>query len=187
MDQRLTRVAPAADRHLAAVERFLQVAVRSGLGPRSHLRAGRDLPAGHGVDLVVHQDDGDVDVPPRGVEKVVPPDRQAVPVAGENHDLAGRPGGLQPDGRRDGAAVEDLEDVRVDVHGNPRAAADPGREGQVVDDAQVVHGVQECLDDYPVPAARAEDERKEVLPEVFFTEWVHRFSSRNRRNSCGCG
>ena len=148
---------------------------------------GSDLPPGHGIDLIVDHDDGDVDVPAGGVEKVVAPDGQAVPVPREDDDLAGRPGGLQPDGRGDGAAMENFEDIGMDVNRDPGAAADPGGQGQIVDDSQVIHGFQEGLDNHSVTAAGTKDKRKKILPEVFFAEWVHRFSSRNRRNSCGSG
>ena len=103
------------------------------------------------------------------------------PVNGD--DLAGRPGGLDSDGGRDGATVEDLEDIHMHVHADPGAAADSGRQGQIVDAAQVIHGLQEGLDDHPVAATGTKKKRKKFLPEVFFTQWIHRFSSRNRRNS----
>jgi hypothetical protein len=178
---------PRRDSDLAAVQRFFEVAVRGGLGPRPHLRAGSDLPPGHGIDLIVDHDDGDVDVPAGGVEQVEPPDSQTVPVSREDDDLAGRPSGFQPDGGGDGAAVKNLEDIGVDVNGDPGAAADAGGQGQIVDNSQVIHGFQEGLDNHSVAAAWTKEKRKKILPEVFFAEWIHRFSSRNRRNSCGCG
>jgi hypothetical protein len=167
---------PAADRggpadrsgHSAAVQRSLQVPVGGYQRPRPHLCAGSHLPSGHGIDLIVDQDHGHVDVPASGVEQVEASDSQTVPVSGEGDDFTGRLGGLQTDGREDGAAMEDFEDVGVHVNGNPGAAADSGGQGQIVADSLFVHRLQESLGDYPVATSRAIKERKEILPEVFF-------------------
>ena len=112
---------PGRHGNLAGIQRHLEVPVGGGLGPGPHLGAGGDLPAGHGVDLIVDHDDSDCDVPAGGVEQMVSADGHAIPVPGKDDDPAGRPGGLQPDGCGDGAAVEDLEDVGMDINGNPGA------------------------------------------------------------------
>jgi len=118
---------------------------------------------------------------------MIPADGQTVPVAGDGHDLSGRPGGLETDGCRNGSPVQHLQHIGMQVHRNPGAAADPGGQCQIVSKLQFLGGVRQRLDDHAVAATGTENHRKEVLPEVFFTNGVHRFSSRNRRNSSGCG
>ncbi len=98
------------------------------------------------------------------MEQMEAPDGQAVPVSREDHHLARRPGSLQPDGRGNRPAMEDLEDVGMHINRDPGAATDSRGQSQVIDDPQLIHRLQKGLDDHAVPAAGTEDKGKKIFP-----------------------
>ena len=115
---------PERDRELAGVDRGLGVAVVRGLRLVSGGGRGRALALREAVDLVVHEDVGDVQVSPRGVHEVVAADRDSVAVAAHRDDPEVRARDLDSRGERDGAAVKAVHAERGDVAGKTRRAAD---------------------------------------------------------------
>ena len=107
--------APCALRELDDVEVGLDRAERR----RGRAIAGRcgrrHLPAGHAVDPVIEEQDGDVDVAPRGVDEVVAADRGAVAVARDDDHVQVRAGHLDAGGERQRAPVRRVQRVDVDV------------------------------------------------------------------------
>ena len=65
---------------------------------------------------VVHHDEGDVEVPPRRVDEVIPADGQGIAVANEDNHLGVGLVELDARGPRKGAAVDAMEAVHVEVH-----------------------------------------------------------------------
>ena len=80
----------AADRDRERMERVVDRAHRRALGLLAERRRGRVLALGEAVDAVVEQDDVDIEVAADGVHQVIAADREAVAVAGDDPDVAGR-------------------------------------------------------------------------------------------------
>ena len=106
------------------VDRVLHAA--HGRALRLHaLDAGRrGLPGRQAVDLVVHDDVGQVDVAPHRVHEVVAADAVAVAVAAGDDDLHLVVGQGRSGRYRQRAAVQGVHTVGVDVAGQVRRAAD---------------------------------------------------------------
>ncbi len=112
---RPTKPAPAAARQRAGVERGFGIAQRGGRREHALGGGGRDLAAGHAVDLVVEHQAGHLQVATAGVDQVVAADRQAVAVAADHDHVQVGPRQCQPGRVGEWPAVRDVEGVRVDV------------------------------------------------------------------------
>ena len=87
------------------VEHSLQVAVRRGLRDHPRFTGRRNLPGGQAVRLVIHDDVGEVNIAPHGLDEVVQANAVAVTVtAGDDHGhvVIGK---LGSGGKREGSAV----------------------------------------------------------------------------------
>src|SRR5690606_37027715 len=120
------------DGQLQRPHRALDVAPGARAGDEAGAAGGRHLAFGQSVDLVVHDDVGDVHVAPDRVQEVVPADGVAVAVApgGQHRQVA--VGQLQAHGRRQRAPVHDVEVVAVDVVADFARAADARDDGYLV-------------------------------------------------------
>src|SRR6266511_3559548 len=140
--------------------------IEAGL-PRSARRGRRGLPAGHAVDLVVQEEAGEVHVAPRGVNKVIPTDREAIAVAGDDDDREVRPRELQPSGEREGSPVRRMHGGPIDVSDETARAPDARDEGEPVPvELEPFDRTEERLQDDPMPAARTEDVRHHPAAQV---------------------
>jgi hypothetical protein len=139
------------------------------------------LPTRHSVELIVHHDDGHVDVAAGAIEQMVAPDGQAVPVPGEGDNLARRLGGLQPDGGRDDASMQDLQNIGMDINSNPRATADSGGHGQIVHGSQIIYSSQKGLDIHPVTAAGTKTKGRKSFLRYFSPSWFTASPPKNAK------
>ena len=149
---------PERDRELARVERALGVAVVRRLRLVARRRRRRHLPLRQAVDLVVHQEIGQVEVSAGRVEEVIAADGEAVAVAADRHDVQLGAGDLDAGRERQGAAMDAVEAVRRDVAGEARRAADAGDDDRLPRlPLQLGHGAVEGGQGAEVAAARAPD------------------------------
>jgi hypothetical protein len=119
------------------------------------------------------------------MDKMVSPDAHAVPVSGEDHHFAAGVGEFQPASEGNGPSVENVEDVGLKIGGKPPGTPDPPDESQVFEDTQVIHRPEENIQNRPVPAAGAEDQRKGPFPKVPVSQGMHckTFSPQRRSQS----
>src|SRR5205085_4039251 len=98
----------------------------------SLLGGGRVLALRQPVYLVVEEKDLQVDVSPQGVDEVVAPDGEAVPVAGDDPDL--QVGAARGDarGNRRRAPVDPMDPVGVHVIRETARAPDTGHEDRLL-------------------------------------------------------
>ncbi len=151
----------------AGIEARLVVALGRGGGEPLLGGGGGDLAPGHAIDLVVEHDAGEVQVAAAGMDQVVAPDGQAVPVPGDHDHLQVRPGQLQPRGESQGPAVGHVQGIGVNIGGQPARAADAGDHRQpVLADAQLVHRPQQRAQRDAVPAAGTEKVGKLAQADV---------------------
>ena len=108
----------------------------------------RELPAGHAVDRVVHEDHGDREPHVRGVEDLREADRREVAVALVAHDDRVRVRELVADRDRGRAAVRRLEHVDVEVLvGEHRASHRRDADGAVEQAEFIEHLGRQAMDD----------------------------------------
>jgi hypothetical protein len=107
------------------------------------------------VDLVVHDDVGQIEVAAHGVDEVGHADAVAVAVAAHRHDVQVVVGERGPGGHGQRASVQAVHTVRVDEPGQVRRAADAGDDQHVVGlDLQLDDGFLQRLEDAEIPATR---------------------------------
>src|SRR3990170_3792681 len=150
------------------VERVLEVPVRRRCRLRLCGRRRTHLPARHPVVEVVDANHMDVHVPPRGVDEVVPADREQVPVPAEHGHVQVRVRKLQP--RREGDRASVRRMVRVDPQEAGRAprAADARHDRPLVPrDARLLHPLEERVERDPEAAAGTPDVGEQVRPQEF--------------------
>ncbi len=121
-----------SERQRHRVERVVDRPVGRRLGHLSRLRGRGVLALGQPVDLVVEQQDLDVDVPSQGVDEVVATDGEGIAVTGDHPHRQVGAGGCDPGGDGRGPAVDRVHPVGADVVGEPRSAADPGHEYELL-------------------------------------------------------
>jgi hypothetical protein len=111
--------------------------------------------AGHAVDGVIDEEDGDVLTPVGGVQQVVGADRSqiAVPLVGDKDGIGIGPLGTGRHRRR--PAVGGLEVAAVEIVVAENRTADRAHEDGALADAEVVHRLGDELVHHPVTAARA--------------------------------
>jgi hypothetical protein len=62
-----------------------------------------------------------------------------------------------------------VKDIGLQIGGKPAGTPNPPDKGQVFEDCQVIHRPEEDIQDGPIPAARAEDQRKGFFPKVLIS------------------
>jgi len=85
---------------------------------------GRDLACGESVDLIVHHEIGKIYVPAQRVEEMVPSDGVAVAVAAGHDDLQFVVGELGARGHCQGATVQRMHTVGINISRQVGRAAD---------------------------------------------------------------
>src|SRR5881296_1813760 len=148
---------PRGKREGDGIHRILDDALdRSGLRLHSLLRGRARLARRESVDLVVHHQVRDVEVPSHRVNEVPHPDSVSVPVAAGDNDLEIRIRELRALRDRQRPSVDRVESVRRQEVRQVARASDPG------DDQDVPWLELECMDrhlerpqDREVPAAGA--------------------------------
>ena len=136
------------------VDGALDVAEGRALGLHAEAAGGRGLAGGEAVDLVVHDDVGEVDVAAHGVDEVAAADAEAVAVAAGDEDGHGVVGHLDAGGDGERAAVQGVHAVGVDEAGEVGGAADAADGGDLVlGDLQLDEGFLDGGEDAEVAAA----------------------------------
>jgi hypothetical protein len=69
--------------------------------------------------------------------------------------------------------MENMKDVGLEIGGKPAGTPDPSDEGQVLEDSQVIHCPKENIQDSPIPAAGAKDQRKSPFPNILVSQGMH--------------
>ena len=163
-----------SDGEFGDVEGGVGVAVGGGGCFGACWGAGGELPAGHAVDVVVHDDVGHVDVASTGVDEVVAADGGAVAVAADEDDVHFRFGHFYAGGKGGGSSVGGVQGAAVHVAGYSGCAADAGYDGGVVFfKMEGVHGADEPFHDDAVAAAGAPDVREFAGTDVLFVVEGH--------------
>ena len=166
------------------VDRVLHRAVAAGRGLQPARRGRRQLALRQAVDLVVHDDVGQVDVAADGVGHVAAADREPVAVAaGHQHQQVGV---RQLDALRDRqrAAVHAVEPVGGRVAGDAARAADAGHERDLVRrPADVGQRAVDRLHDAEVAAPRAPDRLQVALVVLRLANTSAPRGSGRRRHS----
>ncbi len=112
--------------------RQLDVAVGRGLGALVLHRGRRCLAGGEAVDLVIHDDVGEIEVAAHGVDEVADADAVAVAIAAGDDHLEIGVGQLDAGGHRDSASMQGVHAVGVHIAGQVGGAADAGDDDQVL-------------------------------------------------------
>src|SRR5207247_9116427 len=116
---------------------------------------GEVLPVVEPVDLVVEEEDLAIHVAAQHVQHVVPADREAVAVPGDDPYVELGIGELDSGGDRRGPAVDGVEPVRRQVIREPGRTADSRNEhGALAPGAKLRQCLLARLEDRVVPTAR---------------------------------
>lgn len=84
---------------------------------------------GQPIDAVVHDDIGQAEIFPGRVGEMVAADRECVPVAAKGEHMQVRPGHRNARGKRQRAAVNEMDPMPLDEIREPAGAANPGDGG----------------------------------------------------------
>src|SRR5579875_449203 len=144
------------ERQAHGVEGGVEGPEGGGLGDLAHLGGGRVLALGEAVDLVVEQQDREVHVPPQGVDEVVAPYRQGIPVTADDPHVEVGAGQGQAGGDGRGTPVDGVHPVGPHVVGEAGGTPDAGDEDRALPPdvelgQQHLHGGEDRV----VPATRA--------------------------------
>src|SRR5204863_3762457 len=146
----------AHDRHRDGIDRVFHAAEWGALGLHSLAAGRRNLPGGEAVDLVVHDDVGEIDVAAHDVDEVIAADPEPVAVSAGDEDLKVVVPKLRSGRNRQRAAMQGVHAVSVDVAGQVGGAADSA-DGQdfVRQESQLGDGRLQRVQDAEVSTARA--------------------------------
>jgi hypothetical protein len=100
------------------------------------------------------------------MNEMVSPDAHTVPVSSKDNHFPAGIGEFQPAGEGNGPSVENVEDVGLKIGGKPTGTPDPPDEGQVLEDSQVIHRPEKDIQNRPIPAAGAKDQRKRSFSNI---------------------
>ena len=144
------------DRRSDRIERKLHAAVRRTLGLHVERTGWRQLARGQAVDLVVHDDIGEVHVAARRVREVIAADPVAVAVAAGDDHVQFMIGHLCTGRHRKGASVQRMHAVGVEVTGKVGRAADAADgENFVGFEAHFQACLAQAVEDAEIAASRA--------------------------------
>ena len=114
------------NRQRDGIERHFGVPAGGGLGAHFLHGGGGGLAGGQSVDLIVHDDVGEVQVAAHGVHEVAQTDAVTVSIPAGDHHVHVLVGELDPGSHRHGPAVQAVDTVGMDVARQVGRATDPG-------------------------------------------------------------
>jgi len=130
--------------------------VRLQQGYGALVGGGRGLPLGKGVDLVVVHHQGEVGVFPQRRQQVVAPFAVAVAVPGRRHHFEPMVGQADTGSHRQGAAVNAVNHVALEIVGEFPRLADTRDDGDLLGpNLQLRQGLLEGLEHAEIAATRA--------------------------------
>ena len=110
-------------RQLSNGKGMFNVPIKRRCGQGAVGGCGRVLAAGHAVDTVVNHYSGEIQVPSRGMDEMVPADRRSIAITHDHDDLQFGVGKLYACGKGQGPAVSGMKGVEIYVYGNSSRAA----------------------------------------------------------------
>ena len=161
---------PAVDQFAHRIDGLIDCAGRVGLALEADGRGGRSLLFGQTVNLIVHDDVGQVDVFAGHVIEVIAANGEPVAVAAEDEDL--EVGAAQADagGKWHGTTMDEVSAMGVDEVGEPGRAADTGHRDDIfVRVIELFEGAVKGREHREVTATRAP--RGMIGGEGFFGEF----------------
>ena len=137
------------------IERHFDVAPGSGLGAHLLHGGGGGLAGRQSVDLVVHDDIGEVQVAAHGVHEVAQTDAVTVAIPAGDHHVHVLVGELDPGSHGHGPAMQAVDAIGMDVARQVGRAADPGDREQLLGlDAQFSGRHLDAPENTEIAAAR---------------------------------
>src|SRR4030042_5795353 len=123
---------PRCDGEIAEIEGSLGTAVRGCRGETSHRGVRASLATGHPVNLVVHADNSQVNVPPAGMDEMITADCSQVTVTGYDHDMEVRVCEFHPGCKGNCPPVRGVEGVGDDITRGTGRTPDAGNKDRIL-------------------------------------------------------
>ena len=117
---------PPGSGQIRQVKGILIISVLRGYGPGFVRGCGAHLAAGHAVVEVVYANDGDVQISPGGMNKMIAPDSGNVAVTGNDHHLQIRIGNLEACCKRQRPTVSGMKGIQAEIPGHTARTSDAG-------------------------------------------------------------